>query len=74
MKSVSEGDDDSSTISSVLSEAIIVIESFRSSHGGQSFVLATSIDFLRDLGGPSLTDSSLSLRFPAFGPGVTSMV
>ena len=67
------GDDDSSMTSSVLSEDIVVIESFRSSRGGLSFVLTSSMGCLRGLGGSSITDASLSLRFPALGPIVTSM-
>jgi hypothetical protein len=67
-------DDDSGMTSSVVSEDIEVVESFRSSLGGRSFTLASSVDFLRGLGGPPSTDSSLSLRFPAFGPDVTWMV
>src|SRR2546423_1138077 len=67
------GEDDLSMFFFVVSEDRVIIESFRSSSGGISFVLGASMDFLRGLGGSWVTDSSLSFRFPAFGPGISTI-
>ena len=70
-RSVSGGNCWSSTSLVFSEDMVVVLASLDPSSGGLIFGSVSSIDFLRGLGGSSVTDSSLVLRLLDFGPTVT---